>query len=146
MGSLAPCCCWPPCCTTCCSWPRCPWRPCGPRTTCAPSSWTLTWAWCRPAYGILPDTVAESGQGMVPAWVPHADGGGQGAVQQRQDAQDGRLGCVHARLRATRGPNRYYNSCFMSKCACGTFSSHLGMPLGGVRGMFFQPALRPLPS
>ena len=25
MGSLGPCCCWPPCCTTCCSWPRCPW-------------------------------------------------------------------------------------------------------------------------
>ena len=49
-------------------------------------------------YGILPYPGAESGQGGVPAWVHrHADGGGQGAVQQRQDAhQDGRLGRVHA--------------------------------------------------
>ena len=34
------------------------------------------------------------------------DGGEHGAVQQRQDARDGRLPHVCARLRATRGPNR----------------------------------------
>ena len=31
----------------------------------------------------------------------------------------------------------------LSKCACGAFTSHLGMPFGWGQGMFFQPALRP---
>ena len=39
--------------------------------TCTPSTWTPTWAWRRPAYGILPYP-GKSGQGGVPAWVPHA--------------------------------------------------------------------------
>ena len=58
-------------------------------------------------YGILPYPGAESGQGGVPAWVHrHADGGGQGAVQQRQDAQDGRLGRVDAQLQGPRDQER----------------------------------------
>ena len=35
-----------------------------------------------------------------------ADGGGQGAVQQRQDAQDGRLGRVDAQLQGPRDQER----------------------------------------
>ncbi len=48
----------------------------------------------------------DAGSAMRGESMRHADGGEQGAAQQRQDAQDGRLLHVCVRLRASRGPIR----------------------------------------
>ena len=63
--------------------------------------------------GVVPSSVRDpAGHGRRerpgdgPCMGPHADGGGQGAVQQRQDAQDGRLGRVDAQLQGPRDQER----------------------------------------